>query len=206
MLRLRLTKRCSRRGPAARAGERLVVRPTKAGHIVGSLFGRDGGMRGTFLVLALFMLGLTGPATAQDRPGPATLGGLKGVFLEVYADRELDSSMAALAAGRLKAAGITLASGKDWQSTQDIGLLHLDVIIRCERDEVSCGYSVVLKLGQHVQLTRGQRTIIRATTWQGSYTASISKRDLARLPDLLAVDASTLVLNFIGDYRTANPR
>lgn len=113
--------------------------------------------------------------------------------------------MAALAADRLKAGGITLASDKDWQSTQDIGLLHLDVIIRCERDEVSCGYSVVLKLGQHVQLTRGQRTIINATTWQNSHTACISKRDLATLPDLLAVDASTLVLNFIGDYRTANP-
>ena len=56
-------------------------------------------------------------------------------------------------------------------------MLHRDVIIRCERDEVSCGYSVVLKLGQHVQLTRSQRTIIRATTWQNSYTASISKRD-----------------------------
>ena len=67
------------------------------------------------------------------------------------------------------------------------------------------GYSVVLKLGQHVQLTRSQRTIIRATTWQNSYTASISKRDVATLPDLLAVDAGTLVLNFIGDYHTANP-
>lgn len=36
-------------------------------------------MRGTFLFLALFILGVSGPAIAQDRPGPATLGGLKGV-------------------------------------------------------------------------------------------------------------------------------
>ena len=163
-------------------------------------------MRATVLVLALLVIGASGSATAQDRPGPATLIGLKGVFLQVYADRGLERSMATLVEGKLKAAGITLVSDKDWQSTQDTGLLHLDIIIRCERDEVSCGYSVVLKLSQHVQLTRGQRTIITATTWLDSYTASISKRDLARLPDLLAVDASSLVLNFIGDYRTANPR
>jgi hypothetical protein len=83
-------------------------------------------MCGTFLFLALFTVGVADPATAQDRSGPATLGGLKGVFLEVYADRDLESSMAALAASRFKAAGITLASDRDWQSTQDIGLLHLD--------------------------------------------------------------------------------
>jgi hypothetical protein len=89
----------------------------------------------------------------------------------------------------------------------DIGLLHLDIIIRCERwDQRSCGYSVDLKLGQHVQLPRGQRDIITATTWHNSYTGSVSKIELATLPDLLAVDVGTLVLNFIGDYRTANPQ
>ena len=48
-------------------------------------------MRATFLFLALFMLGIADLATAQDRPDPATLGDLKAVFLEVYADRGLES-------------------------------------------------------------------------------------------------------------------
>jgi hypothetical protein len=61
-------------------------------------------------------------------------------------------------------------------------------------------------LGQRVQLARDQRAIITATTWHDSYTGSITKAQLATLPDLLAVDAGTLVLNFIGDYRTANPQ
>lgn len=141
----------------------------------------------------------------QDRPSPTSLKGLKGVFLQVDADRGLQQAMEMRTEQKLKQAGIKVLSEKDWELGPDTALLHLDVIIRCERDEVSCGYSVGLKLGQHVQLTRGQRAIVTATTWSNSYTGSISKAQLTTLPDLLAVDAGTLVLNFIGDYRTANP-
>jgi hypothetical protein len=107
---------------------------------------------------------------------------------------------------KLRQAGIKVLSENDWEHKPDTALLHLDVIIRCERDEVSCGYCVGLKLGQHVQLTRGPRAIITATTWHNSYTGSISKAQLTTLPDVLAIDAGTLVLNFIGDYRTVNPQ
>jgi hypothetical protein len=124
--------------------------------------------------------------------------------LEVYADRGLQQAMETRTEQKLRQAGISVLSKKDWELVPDTALLHLDVIIRCERDEVSCGYSVGLKLEQHVQLTRGQHAIIVATTWHNSYTGGIRKSMLTTLPDLLAVDAGALVLNFIGDYRTAN--
>ena len=158
-----------------------------------------------FCCYVLLITGVSGPMPGQDRPSPTSLKGLKGVFLQVDADRGLQQAMEMRTEQKLKQAGIKVLSEKDWELGPDTALLHLDVIIRCERDEVSCGYSVGLKLGQHVQLTRGQRAIVTATTWSNSYTGSISKAQLTTLPDLLAVDAGTLVLNFIGDYRTANP-
>jgi hypothetical protein len=163
-------------------------------------------MRASVFCFVLLMTGASDSMSGQDRPSPTTLKGLKGVFLQVYADRGLQQAMETRTEQTLRQAGIKVLSEKDWELVPDTALLHLDVIIRCERDEVSCGYSVGLKLGQHVQLTRGQRDIITATTWHSSYTASISKAQLTTLPDLLAVDARTLVLNFIGDYRTANPQ
>lgn len=111
-----------------------------------------------------------------------------------------------LAEQKLRQADIKVLNEKDWELLPDAALLRLDIIIRCERDDVSCGYSVGLKLGQHVQLTRGRRAIITATTWHNSYTGSVSKAQLTTLPDLLAVDAGTLVLGFISDYRAANPQ
>jgi hypothetical protein len=97
-------------------------------------------------------------------------------------------------------------SEKEWQSDPNAGLLHLVVTIRCEREGVPCGYWVGLKLGQHVQLVRGDRRIISATTWQNSYTGTISKAQLIVPPTLLAVDAGTLLLNFVQDFRLANPQ
>jgi hypothetical protein len=152
------------------------------------------------------MTGASDPMPGQDRPSPTSLKGVRGVFLQVYADRGLQQAMELLTEQKLRQAGIKVLNEKDWELVPDTALLHLDVVIRCERDEVSCGYSVGLKLGQHVQLTRGRRAIISATTWHNSYTGSISKAQLTTLPDLLAVDAGTLVLSFIGDYRTANPQ
>ena len=163
-------------------------------------------MRAGVLCFVLLMTAASRPMAGQDRPDSTSLKGLKGVFLQVYADRGLQQAMRVGIEHKIRQAGINVLSVKDWELGPDAALLHLDVIIRCERDEVSCGYSVGLKLGQHVQLTRGERAIITATTWQHSYTGSISKAQLTTLPDLLAVDAGTLVLNFIGDYHTANPQ
>ncbi len=163
-------------------------------------------MRARVFCCAFLMTAASHPMAGQDRPSPTSLKGLKGVFLQVWADRGLQHAMETRTEQKLRQADIKVLSEKDWELMPDTAVLHLDVIIRCERDEVSCGYSVGLKLGQHVQLTRGQRTIITATTWHNSYTGSITKAQLTKLPDLLAVDADTLVLNFIGDYRTANPQ
>ena len=157
-------------------------------------------------VFCFVILLTSDPMSGQDRPSPTSLKGLKGVFLQVYADRGLQQAMETRTKQRLREAGITLLGEKDWELLPDTALLHLDVIIRCERDEVSCGYSVGLKLGQHVQLTRGQRANITATTWHNSYTGSVSKAHLTNLPDLLALDAGTLLLNFISDYHSANPQ
>jgi len=163
-------------------------------------------MRAGVFCFVLVMTGASRPMTGQDRPDPMSLKGLKGVFLQVYADRGLQRAMEVRTEQKIRQAGINVLSEKDWELRQDTALLHLDVIVRCERDDVACGYSVGLKLGQHVQLTRGQHAIITATTWHSSYIGSISKAHLTTLPDLLTVDAGTLVLNFVGDYRTANPQ
>ena len=163
-------------------------------------------MRASVFCSVLLMTGASHPMTGQDRPSPTCLKGLKGVFLQVYADHGLQQAMEMRIEQKLRQAGIKVLSEKDWELVPDTALLHLDVIIRCERDDASCGYSVGLKLGQHVLLTRGEHVIITATTWHNSYTDSISKAQLTTLRDLLAVDAGTLVLNFIGDYRTANPQ
>ena len=157
----------------------------------------------SFLIL---LAGANQFSVCQDRPSPSSLRGLKGVFLQVAADRGLQQVMENRTKQRLREAGIKLLNEKDWDLMPDAALLHLDIIIRCDRDEVSCGYSVRLEVWQHVQLVRDQRVNVTATTWRNSYTGSISKARLTVLPDLLAVDAGTLVLNFIGDYRAANPQ
>ena len=58
---------------------------------MGLFLGREGKHACHFPVSGAFMLGIADLATAQDRPDPATLVGLKAVFLEVYADRGLES-------------------------------------------------------------------------------------------------------------------
>lgn len=145
------------------------------------------------------------PTFSQDRPAPASLAGLKGVCVQVDADRGLKPRMESRIEQELKKAGIRILAEKDWDLVPDIALLHLDVTVRCERDDLSCGYSVVLKVGQRVQVMRGQRPIVSATTWSNSYTASIRKTDLPTLPDVVAVDAGALILGFIHDFRIANP-
>ena len=156
-------------------------------------------------VLALLLTAYHGHIVAQDKPSPESLKGLKGVFLQVNADRGFQQRMEALVIQELRRARIRTVSENDWKLAGDVALLHLDVIISCERDSVSCGYSVVLKVGQHVQIPRGERPKVTASTWQNSYTGSQRKTQLGGLPDLLSVDAGTLVLEFVNDYRIANP-
>ncbi len=141
----------------------------------------------------------------QDQPSPKSLKGLHGVFFQVYSDQGLQHSMEIQVNRLLTGAGIEMRSKRDWELTPDTAMLQLNALIRCERDESSCGYSVSLKLGQHVQIMRGERPVITATTWHNSYTGSIQKAHLTMLPDLIAVDAGTLIREFIDDYRKANP-
>jgi hypothetical protein len=158
-------------------------------------------------VCTLFLIGAAPNwASAQDRPGPASLSGLRGVFLEVRADRGLEKITRARVENLLADAGIPMLSEQEWQSNYDVALLRLDVNIRCERDQFSCGYWVGVRVGQHVQLLRGQRSARTATTWQNSYTASVSRAELPILPHLIAVDVGTLVRLFVGDFGMANSR
>jgi hypothetical protein len=112
-------------------------------------------MRDSVFCFVLLMTGASHRVAGQDRPNTTSLKGLTGVFLQVWADHGLQQAMETRTEQELRHAGIKVLSEKDWELMPDTALLHLDVIIRCERDEVSCGYSVGLKLGQHVQLTRG---------------------------------------------------
>ena len=121
------------------------------------VFGREFMRASVFYCYVLLMTGVSDPMPGQDRPSPTSLKGLKGVFPQVYADRGLQQAMEMRTEQELRQAGIKVLSEKDCELVPDTALLHRDVIIRCERDEVSCGYFVGLKLGQHVQLTRGQR-------------------------------------------------
>jgi hypothetical protein len=153
-------------------------------------------------------------AMGQDyAPSPASLKGLKGVFVQVSAVSELvplgptvKQTMEEMVDQYLTKVGVKVLSRKDWERSPDAARIQLDIVVTCEGDEASCGYSVVLNVGQHVHLTRGTGDIITATTWSDSYARSISKAELTvlPLPDRMAVDADTLLLDFIGDFRKAN--
>ena len=108
----------------------------------------------------------------------------------------------------LRKVGVKVLSREDWERSPEAARIQLDIVVTCERAEASCGYSVVLNVGQHVQLTRGTGDIITATTWSDGYIRSIGKEELTVLPvpDQMAVDARTLLLDFIGDFRRANPQ
>jgi hypothetical protein len=176
---------------------------------------REKSMRASILCFAFLMTGASHLMGGQDYyPSPSSLKGLKGVFVQVSAvsglvsvDRSLRQTMEELTEQYLRGAGVNVLSRKDWERSPDAARIQLDIFVTCERDEVSCGYSVVLNLGQHVQLTRGS-DIITGTTWSNSYTGSIGKAELTVLPvpDRMAVDARTLLLDFIGDFRKANPQ
>jgi len=60
----------------------------------------------------------------QDRPSPTSLKGLKGVFLQVYADRGLQQAMEARTQQELMRAGIKLLGEKDWDLVPETALLH----------------------------------------------------------------------------------
>lgn len=107
---------------------------------------------------------------------------------------------------RLKEAGIAVLNERESQSVPNVPILHLNTYLECKRDGGSCGYHTNLELGQRVQLRRDQSIAVTAITWRNSYTGSINRAELSTLPSLLAADALSLVIGFLSDYLTANPK
>jgi hypothetical protein len=145
-------------------------------------------------------------------PEPTGLKGLRSMALVVYADRGIPSDR--IAAGsfakeienrfsqKLRAAGIALVNEKQAES-----VLSVSMYLSCEADGLSCGHHTTLELRQWVQLERDPTIAVAATTWHNSYTNGIRKKELhCCLPDLLEVDAGSLMEGFLRDYRTANPK
>lgn len=183
---------------------------------------REKSTRAGVSCLVLLMMGTSHPMTGQDYyPTPTSLKGLKGVFIQISAntgfaaaDRSLQQTLETLAEERLIEVGIAVLARKDWERLPDAARMQLGVIVTCEASGATCGYSAVLHLAQHVQLTRDPHDIITATTWSNSYTGSISKAELVVLPvpnpltwnyPRLVDDAGTLLVGFIRQFRTANP-
>lgn len=132
--------------------------------------------------------------------------------LVVYADRSIPSGRIAAGlfadeikrriAQKLRPTGILLANENAAES-----ILGLSMYLSCEPDGLSCGHHTALEFKQWVQLERDPRITVAAITWQNSYTNGISRKELwCCLPDLLEVDALSLVNGFVQDYRTANSK
>jgi hypothetical protein len=143
-------------------------------------------------------------------PEPISLKGLRRVALRVYADRGIPSDRISSgpfneeierrAVQELRKAGITLAKEDEAEA-----VLSLDVYLVCEADSSSCGYQTDLKLKQWVQLHRDTSIAVAATTWSNSYSNAISKNQVyCCLPDLLSVDARSLLIGFVRDLQKAN--
>jgi hypothetical protein len=163
-------------------------------------------MRTKLVLLLLFITGTVGSSIAQY-PEPTSLKGLKNIVFKVYADRGVPhEGIEEQALQELKEAGIGVLSEKESQPSPDVSVLHLNMFLSCEPDGASCGYQTNLELRQRVQLVRDRNITVSAVTWLNSYTGGVNKAQLSTLRFQLAVDARTLVLGFVSDYRTANPR
>lgn len=145
-------------------------------------------------------------------PEPTGLKALRSMALVVYADRGIPSDRIAPGpfaeeiekriAQKLRAEGIALVNEKEAES-----VLSVSMYLSCEADGLSCGHHTTLHLRQWVRLERDPRITVAATTWHNSYTNGLSNKRLhCCLPDLLEVDAASLMEGFLQDYRTANPK
>jgi len=160
---------------------------------------------------ALLMAGANSQ-TLGEYPGPASLKGLKGVAVKVYADRSIpagriapgpfDEEIRKKTVEKLKSAGIEVMD-----ESQAEAVLHVDMYMVCQADGPGCGFHTAIELKQRVGLMRDPRISLDAITWRNSYTNGIVEKEVnCCVADLLAADSEALVLGFIQDYRTANPR
>ena len=144
-------------------------------------------------------------------PQPTSLKGLRSVAVKVYADRGIPSDRIAtgpfveeierLVVQELRNAGIVLAN-----ETEAEAVLSVNLYLSCEGDGPSCGHHTTLELKQWVQLDRDTSIAVAAITWINSYSNGISRNQVyCCLPDLLAVDARSLLKGFVQDFRKANP-
>jgi len=143
-------------------------------------------------------------------PQPTSLKGLQHVAVKVYVDRGIPSDRIApgpfgeeierLIVQELRNAGIMVVEEREAEA-----ILSLNVYLSCEADGTACGHHTALELKQWVQLDRNTRIAVAAITWTNSYSNGISKSQVyCCLPDLLAVDARTLIKGFVQDFRKAN--
>lgn len=171
----------------------------------------------TTLFLLLFLITSAAHSSLAQHPEPTSLKGLKRVVLKVYADRGIPSipsrpvqpipeAVEERAVKRLKEAGIEVMSANESQSFLDVPILDISLYLQCPPNGASCGYLTELELRERVQLARDRGITVTAITWRNSYTSAVDKAKLLTLPDQLMVNAGTLVLDFVSDYRTANSK
>lgn len=148
---------------------------------------------------------LTCTSLAQDARSAATLKGLKTVFFRVQSFGGIPKEPVAKEAEQaLRAAGIEVLGENEWQSNPDTATLDLTMTLTCSG--ASCGYTVRLGLIQRVVLSRDSTVTTTVPTWYDGYQNAIGRGEMSALPQLVTVDADTLIKAFVREYLSVNPK
>lgn len=152
-------------------------------------------------------------ATAEwpgSYPRPESLKGLKTIAVKVFADRGIPAlptappqpvadTVAVKTRERLTEAGLLVVDEKVAEA-----LLSVNMYLQCESNGPACGYLTTLEVQQWTTLEREPTRRLAAITWRNTFSLGIAKPHLNALPDMLLVDAGTLLLGFLEDYRKSN--